>query len=169
MSEENTIPTGGEELANALLETDWTYRRILIFVSIALCAAAVVWLAIWGEPTNVNIIVANGSILFMGTILAGYVVSASVDDHNCRKGVPFDPSDKTAWFYRRLLVFILVVGSAVLIGIIMGFGKDNKLVENIVEALILLAGSTTLSYVFGATFDDWAFSKAKVSGIFGRK
>lgn len=62
--------------------------------------------------------------------------------------------EKPSWKIRRRVVAATLLYCAITVGYLVYNGEDTKLNEAIATALILLAGSTIGSYVFGAVWDD---------------
>ncbi len=61
---------------------------------------------------------------------------------------------ETSWFYRRWVVFGVLLFCAWAIAYLTIWGKDTALERDIVQVLGLLAGGVVGSYVFGAAWDD---------------
>lgn len=62
--------------------------------------------------------------------------------------------EKPSWKIRRRVVAVTLVYCALMICYLVYKGEDTTLNEAIATGLILLAGSTIGSYVFGAVWDD---------------
>lgn len=59
-----------------------------------------------------------------------------------------------SWKIRRRVIVATLVFCASGVAYLIAAGEDTRLHETIASGLILLAGSTVGSYVFGAAWDD---------------
>lgn len=66
------------------------------------------------------------------------------------------------WWRRRIAIGGVLVFCALVVGYLTIWGTDSILHRDIANGLILLAGSTLGSYVFGAVWDDGNKRKAIV-------
>jgi hypothetical protein len=62
------------------MQGSWKVRRRIIFATLALCAAQVVYLTIWGEDTRLAETLANGAYLLAGSVIGAYVFGAAWED-----------------------------------------------------------------------------------------
>lgn len=58
------------------------------------------------------------------------------------------------WKIRRRVVTLTLLFCAISVGYLIGYGQDTRLHESIANGLIMLAGMTIGSYVFGAVWGD---------------
>ena len=61
---------------------------------------------------------------------------------------------KRSWKIRRRIILATLTFCASGVGYLIGWGADTRLNETLANGLLLLAGSTIGSYVFGAAWDD---------------
>lgn len=64
------------------------------------------------------------------------------------------PVDGVSWKIRRRIINATLVFCASGIVYLLAYGEDTRLNETVASGLLLLAGSTVGSYLFGATWDD---------------
>ena len=62
--------------------------------------------------------------------------------------------NSTRWKIRRRIVNLTLAFCAVGIAYLIFYGNDTRLHETIANGLMVLAGSTIGSYIFGSTWDD---------------
>lgn len=72
------------------------------------------------------------------------------------------PTGDFEWWRRRIAIAGVLLFCALGVGYLIVFGNDTALHRDIANGLILLAGSTLGSYVFGAVWDDSSKRKAIV-------
>lgn len=63
----------------------WRERRNAIFVSLGICAYVVGYMILKADDTELNSTIANGFILFAGTVSSSYIFGAVWDDRNLRQ------------------------------------------------------------------------------------
>jgi len=78
------------------------------------------------------------------------------------KAVPVTTNGDFEWWRRRVAIAGVLIFCALGVGYLIVLGKDTLLHRDIANGLILLAGSTLGSYVFGAVWDDSSKRKAIV-------
>lgn len=66
----------------------------------------------------------------------------------------FDKVGSVTWRVRRRLVVLTLLYCAAMVAYIVVWGRPIPLSEAVASALILLAGSTLSSYLFGVVWDD---------------
>lgn len=59
-----------------------------------------------------------------------------------------------SWRYRRIAIYGQAVMINIAVAYILIWGDDNRLHQDIAQALILLLGALLNGYIFGAVWDD---------------
>lgn len=65
-----------------MIERSWKWRRISVFLPLAVCLGVIVFLAGWGADTRLNQDLATGAYLLIGTLVGSYLFGAAWDDRN---------------------------------------------------------------------------------------
>lgn len=58
----------------------WTIRRRVVNLTLAFCAACILYLIIAGEDTRLHETIASGLILLSGSVIGSYIFGATWDD-----------------------------------------------------------------------------------------
>jgi hypothetical protein len=58
----------------------WRERRRIIRITLALCAAEIVYLTVWGGDTKLNDTLATGTFILAGSVIGSYVFGAAWED-----------------------------------------------------------------------------------------
>lgn len=137
----------------AAKDVRWRYRKRVISVTLLYCLGMIGYLTLYGYgESRLHSDIAGSLILLAGAVIGSYVFG-SIADSDPEDGI-YQDTELGTWEERRKVIFMTLMICGLGVGYFVVKGDDTTLNTTIANGLCLLAGSTVMSYVFGAVWDD---------------
>lgn len=149
------------ETEQDIREEQWRFRRRLVLYILAFCALAIGYIIGWPSSTETIKTAGNGLVLLFGTTVTSYVAGAVIDDRTNMLSSEIDKMKESRWERRKAVIVGTMIYCAVAVTYMIYKDLDQAIHATMTNALIFLAGSTALTFIFGAAADDWNYAKNK--------
>lgn len=156
--QQEDLPTEVEQEIN---EEKWRFRRRLVLYILGFCAITIGLIIAYPSDTETMKTAANGLVLLMGTTITSYVAGAVIDDRTNMMASDIDKMKESRWERRKAIITGTLIYCALGVSYMIYRDLDVSIHQTLVNALIFLAGSTALTFIFGASADDWNYAKNK--------